>query len=177
MGLRCRTSSVVVCLSCHCFKKKNVVRYEVRGIHTAVVMVAPGWPVNLSALATKSARVQTHSLTVAVIKYPSYYWRCCSSAGRTGSRVVNQNSPSMRRIMSEWKQVQAEGLEMGQGPWSVRGNSSETFRLKVFTRTQTRVSFSESSTRTLPLRPRNDYSYYSNFLRNINIKSCSSSYQ
>ena len=47
----------------------------------------------------------------------------------------------MRRIMSEWKQVQAEGLEMGQGPSSVRGNSSETFRLKVFTITQ-------------PLRPR-----------------------
>lgn len=53
----------------------------------------------------------------------------------SGSRVVTQNSPSMRRIMSEWKQVQAEGLEMGQGPWSVRGNSSETFRLKVFYKT------------------------------------------
>ncbi|CAM9807777.1 unnamed protein product [Laminaria digitata] len=53
----------------------------------------------------------------------------CSSAKRP-SRVVNQNSPSMRRIMSEWKQVQAEGLEMGKGPSSVRGNSSDTFRLK-----------------------------------------------
>lgn len=37
----------------------------------------------------------------------------------------------MRRILSEWKQVQAEGLAMGEGPSSARGNSSDTFRLKV----------------------------------------------
>lgn len=51
----------------------------------------------------------------------------------TNSRVVTQNSPSMRRIMSEWKMVQAEGLTMGEGEWSARGNSSDTFRLKVLT--------------------------------------------
>lgn len=35
--------------------------------------------------------------------------------------------------MSEWKQVQAEGLAMGEGGFSgsAIGNSSETFRLKV----------------------------------------------
>lgn len=53
----------------------------------------------------------------------------CFSAGRP-SRMVTQNTPSMRRIMSEWKQVQAEGLAMGDGSYSVRGNSTDTFRLK-----------------------------------------------
>ncbi|CAN0014717.1 unnamed protein product [Ectocarpus sp. 12 AP-2014] len=53
----------------------------------------------------------------------------CSSARRS-SHVLSQNSPSMRRIMSEWKQVQADGLAMGEGRWSSKGNSSETFRLK-----------------------------------------------
>lgn len=47
------------------------------------------------------------------------------------SHVVNQNSPAMRRILSEWKTVQAEGLAMGEGHGSVKGNSSDTFRLKV----------------------------------------------
>ncbi|CAN0407842.1 unnamed protein product [Pylaiella littoralis] len=52
------------------------------------------------------------------------------SSAKRPSRVLTQNSPSVRRIMSEWKQVQAEGLAMGEGGWSVRGNSSDTFRLK-----------------------------------------------
>ncbi len=51
----------------------------------------------------------------------------------TGSHVLTQNSPSMRRIMSEWKQVQADGLAMGEGMMSAKGNSSDTFRLKVRT--------------------------------------------
>lgn len=55
----------------------------------------------------------------------------CAERTVIRSRVVAQNSPSMRRIMSEWKQVQAEGLAMGEGPWSSGGNSSDTFRLKV----------------------------------------------
>lgn len=55
----------------------------------------------------------------------------CAERAVIPSRVVAQNSPSMRRIMSEWKQVQAEGLAMGEGPWSSGGNSSDTFRLKV----------------------------------------------
>ncbi|CAM9546242.1 unnamed protein product [Choristocarpus tenellus] len=46
------------------------------------------------------------------------------------SRVVSSTSPSLRRIMSEWKTVQAEGLAMGEGENSVAGNSTETFRLK-----------------------------------------------
>ncbi|CAN0001255.1 unnamed protein product [Discosporangium mesarthrocarpum] len=50
----------------------------------------------------------------------------------TGKKMqsVSPTSPSVRRIMSEWKTVQAEGLAMGEGPQSASGNSSEPFRLK-----------------------------------------------
>lgn len=37
----------------------------------------------------------------------------------------------MRRILAEWKMVQAQGLALGESFDSARGNSSDTFRLKV----------------------------------------------
>lgn len=37
----------------------------------------------------------------------------------------------MRRILSEWKMVQSQGLALGESMDSAKGNSTETFRLKV----------------------------------------------
>lgn len=62
---------------------------------------------------------------------PAYLLLATPDGYNGGSQIVNQNSPAMRRILSEWKMVQSQGLALGEGMDTAKGNSTDTFRLKV----------------------------------------------